>query len=172
MWHDSVADALVKIGGAAQLIRRRQIKCFGAGESQIEEMLPDLIRRGRKPTVGITASKTSIILRIAAEGDTEEACYAAMEPTIATIRECLGTLVFGEDDETVLDSPFRKGDRILRLAGRQVAHSWDIAAIEKTIAFPMEPLMQTGDPRVLVAFLLFSLAAVLHILLGRRGARA
>ena len=32
-------------------------------------MLPDMIRRGRRPTVGINASKT-IILRIAADGAT------------------------------------------------------------------------------------------------------
>ena len=62
-------------------------------------MLPDLIRRGRQPTVGITASKATITLRIAAEGATEEECFAAMEPTVATIRQCLGTLVFGEEDD-------------------------------------------------------------------------
>ena len=79
------------------MIRRRRINCFGAGESQIEAMLPDLIRRGRRPTVGITASKATIMLRIAADGATEEECLAAIEPTVATIRQCLGTLVFGEE---------------------------------------------------------------------------
>ena len=62
-------------------------------------MLPDLIRRGRHPTVGINASKTTIILRIAAEGESEAECAAAIEPVVATIRQCLGTLVFGEEDE-------------------------------------------------------------------------
>ncbi|MEE8450486.1 MAG: CinA family protein [Thermoguttaceae bacterium] len=71
------------------------------------EPCAEVFRRGRKPTVGITASKTTIILRIAAEGATEEACYAAMEPTIATIRECLGTLVFGQDDEELQDAVVR-----------------------------------------------------------------
>ena len=86
------------------MIRRRRIHCFGAGESQIEAMLPDLIRRGRRPTVGITASQATITLRIAAEGATEEECFAAMEPTVATIRQCLGTLVFGEEDEQLQDA--------------------------------------------------------------------
>ena len=57
--------------GRGRVIRRRRIHCFGAGESQLEAMLPDMIRRGRQPTVGITASKSTITLRIAAEGDTE-----------------------------------------------------------------------------------------------------
>jgi nicotinamide-nucleotide amidase len=100
MWHDSVAAAIAGfIGGSRRVIRRRLIHCFGAGESQIEAMLPDLIRRGRQPTVGITASKATITLRIAADGVSEEECLAAIAPVEATIRQSLGTLVFGEGDD-------------------------------------------------------------------------
>ena len=81
------------------MIRHRRIKCFGVGESDLEQMLPDLIRRGREPQVGITVSKATITLRISAEGENEAACLAAMEPTIATIRHCLGELVYGEEDD-------------------------------------------------------------------------
>jgi nicotinamide-nucleotide amidase len=98
MWDDSLGAAIRGLGAGRRIVRRR-INCFGAGESQIESMLPDLIRRGRRPTVGINASKTAIILRIAAEGATEAECAAAIEPTVATIRQCLGTLVFGEEDD-------------------------------------------------------------------------
>ena len=98
MWEPSVAGALRSAGAGGRVIRHRLVKCFGAGESQIESMLPDLIRRGRIPRVGITASKTTIILRITAEGATDEECFAAVEPTVATIRQCLGELVFGEDE--------------------------------------------------------------------------
>ena len=100
MWHESVAPAILGLlGPGRRLIRRRLIHCFGAGESQIESMLPDLIRRGRQPLVGITASKATITLRITAEGRTEEECCTGMEPTVATIRQCLGPLVFGEADD-------------------------------------------------------------------------
>ncbi|MDY0166338.1 MAG: CinA family nicotinamide mononucleotide deamidase-related protein [Thermoguttaceae bacterium] len=99
MWHDSVGQTVLEYAGGARVIRHRAIKCFGAGESQIETMLPDLIRRGRYPSVGINASKTTIILRIAAEGATAEEACSAMEPTVATIRQCLGNLIFGEGDD-------------------------------------------------------------------------
>jgi len=107
MWHCTLADALRQIGGPRSVVRHLRIKCFGAGESQVEAMLPDLIRRGRTPRVGINASRNTIILRITAEGADEQACYAAMEPTIATIRECLGNLVFGKDDDELQDAVVR-----------------------------------------------------------------
>jgi len=119
IWHESVAGQLRKLGAGRRTIRHRRIKCFGAGESQIEAMLPDLIRRGRKPSVGINASKTTIILRVTAQGATEEECYAAMEPTIATIRRSLGRLVFGQDDDELQDAVvrlLRRQDRTLATA--------------------------------------------------------
>ncbi len=103
MWNDSVASIIDSLSNDStrRVICRRLIHCFGAGESQIESMLPDLIRRGQRPTVGITASKATITLRIAADGETEQKCLAAIEPTAATIRKCLGSLVFGEGDDTL-----------------------------------------------------------------------
>ena len=97
MWRQSVSSDIQSLGTGQGVVRHRSIKCFGGGESRIEEMLPDMIRRGRQPRVGITASQATIILRITAEGATSSECDAAIEPTVATIRDCLGNLVFGED---------------------------------------------------------------------------
>jgi nicotinamide-nucleotide amidase len=99
MWIESVAPAITGAQPAAQVIRHHRIKCFGVGESDLEAMLPGLIRRGREPTVGITVSDATITLRITATGPTDDSCREAMQPTIEVIRECLGTLVFGEEDE-------------------------------------------------------------------------
>lgn len=103
MWAETVAPRLIELGAGRQVIRHRRIKCFGVGESDLEQMLPDLIRRGRTPSVGITVSDATITLRITAAGPTDEACQVAMAPTIATIRDCLGTLVFGEEDDELPD---------------------------------------------------------------------
>jgi len=108
MWEATVRPAIVtSLGADRRSIRHRVINCFGAGESDIERMLPDLVRRGRTPTVGITASKADIMLRITAEGPTPQACDELIEPTAAIIRECLGKLVFGEDDDGLQDVVIR-----------------------------------------------------------------
>lgn len=107
MWRDSVGDAVVCFAGRLRTIRHRAIKCFGVGESQVETMLPDLIRRGRQPLVGINASQATIILRITAEGDTAEEADLSMIPTVETINACLGNLVFGEGDDELQDAVLR-----------------------------------------------------------------
>lgn len=103
MWHATVAPRLIEHGAGTRVIRHRRIKCFGVGESDLEQMLPDLIRRGRTPRVGITVSDATITLRITAEGCDDDECRAVMAPTIGTIRECLRTLVFGEEDDELPD---------------------------------------------------------------------
>jgi nicotinamide-nucleotide amidase len=107
MWFDSVAPAIGAMQPTGQVIRHRRIKCFGKGESDLEAMLPDLIRRGREPSVGITVSDATITLRITATGADEAACRAAMEPTVKTIYECLGSIAFGEEDDELEHSVAR-----------------------------------------------------------------
>jgi nicotinamide-nucleotide amidase len=107
MWDETVAPAIAAMSDSPRVIRHRRIKCFGMGESDLEEMLPDLIRRGREPQVGITVSGATITLRITAAGATAADCYAAMEPTIATIHKCLGNLVYGEEDDELQDAVVR-----------------------------------------------------------------
>ncbi|MEX2114666.1 MAG: CinA family nicotinamide mononucleotide deamidase-related protein [Pirellulales bacterium] len=107
MFSHTVVPAVTSLTGAARVIRHRRIKCFGAGESHVEQMLPDLIRRGRQPSVGITVHAATITLRITAMGATPEECRMSMEPTAATIRECLGSLVFGEEDDELEDAVVR-----------------------------------------------------------------
>ncbi len=99
MWFSTVMPRVRELQPEPRVTRHRRIKCFGVGESHLEAMLPDLIRRGREPRVGITVSDATITLRIAASGRDEPTCFAAMEPTIATIREALGSLVFGEEED-------------------------------------------------------------------------
>jgi nicotinamide-nucleotide amidase len=107
MWEQTVGPEIAGMFGAPRIIRHRVIKCFGVGESYLEAMLPDLIRRGRDPQVGITVHDATISLRITASGDSSEACYRAMEPTIETIHQCLGTLVFGEGSDELEHSVLR-----------------------------------------------------------------
>lgn len=102
MWPE-VEERLRKIGAGKEYILHRDIKCFGAGESQVESMLPDLIRRGNDPLVGINASKNTIILRISTKGPNRQACEEKILPTVEIIQQCLGDLIFGYDEEELQD---------------------------------------------------------------------
>jgi len=117
MWQGYLLAALRGMGADGRVILRRNIKCFGAGESQLESLMPDLIRRGRIPRVGINASRATIILRIVAEGDSEEQCRVQIEATVAEIHQHLGTLVYGEGDEELQDVAIR----LLRQRGQTLA---------------------------------------------------
>jgi nicotinamide-nucleotide amidase len=104
MWRGTVEAAILDMLPERATIMQRRIKCFGAGESAIEAMLPDIIQRGRDPLVGITAHEATITLRIAARGRDAAECQAKIAATEATIRACLGPLVYGVEDDELEDA--------------------------------------------------------------------
>jgi nicotinamide-nucleotide amidase len=142
MWHGTLLAELREMGAGARVIMRRNIKCFGAGESQLESMMPDLIRRGRVPQVGINASRATIILRIVAEGENEVECREQIEPTVAEIRRCLGTLVYGEGDDELHDVVIR----MLRDRGKTVS-SAEIATGGQTAQWLLPAATSNGPYR-------------------------
>ncbi|OHB81948.1 MAG: hypothetical protein A2W31_06450 [Planctomycetes bacterium RBG_16_64_10] len=139
MWHASVGAAIADLRPTALVIRQHRIQCFGAGESQIEAMLPGLIERGRPPVVGITASQSTITLRISTAGADHRQCAQALQPTIDTIHRCLGNLVFGEGDDELQHAVAR----LLVRAGASLATAeWGTGGLiahwltESTVASP------------------------------------
>lgn len=95
MWSQTVEPAILAMNpDGKRMIKHFIIKTFGMGESDMERALPDLIRRDRKPTVGITASYATITLRITTEGDSTEECELKAADTIKTIEECLGNIIY------------------------------------------------------------------------------
>jgi nicotinamide-nucleotide amidase len=119
MWADSVKALLEAMNPAGLRIMHTQIKCFGAGESQMEAMLPDGFVRQTDPIVGVNASQTTIIFRIAAKGRTEDECRAKTEPVVAVLRDRLGRLVFGQGEdelESVVLGLLRQRQKTLAVA--------------------------------------------------------
>ncbi len=92
-------EVVPRLPAGNRVIRRARLNCFGVGESQAEEMLGDLTARGRDPEIGITVHEATITLRIVAHGESAETCDAKIAAAKTAIRERMGDLVFGEEDE-------------------------------------------------------------------------
>ncbi len=124
MFSDYVAGQLErfadgKVDGRAdgKIVLVKKIGCFGTGESNIAQMLGDMMRRGRSPLVNCTASVGVVTLHIVARAS-DRACAEAMICTDADkIRNLLGELVFGQDDQTIAEVV---GER-LGSAGKTIA---------------------------------------------------
>lgn len=101
MWENQVFPRLQPLlpGG---LLATITLKVLGKGESAVEEMLQDFVMQSN-PTVATYAKNDGIHVRIAAKGEDEMTARSLLFETEIKIRSVLGTLIYGQDDETVED---------------------------------------------------------------------
>jgi nicotinamide-nucleotide amidase len=104
MFAETIASALRELarqrGGSAAVVSRT-LRCLGTGESNLAEMLGELMARGRNPVVNTTVALGIISLRLNASAADEAAGRALIEPVEAQIRRRLGNLIFGVDEESL-----------------------------------------------------------------------
>ena len=121
MWNTTGRQAILamldELRGEKRIIKYRAIHSFGLGESQVENMLPNIVAREHIPRVGITATQATITLRIVAEAETEAECDRLIEPTALLIYETLGNRIFGEGEDTLSDVVCR----ITNTQGKKIA---------------------------------------------------
>jgi len=86
-------------GGA--VILSRTLHTFGLGESAIAEMLGNLMRRDRNPSVGTTVSGGVVSLRINSRFGSEAEARRQLEEIAEQCRGILGDLIYGQDDQTL-----------------------------------------------------------------------
>ncbi|HPC93477.1 MAG TPA: competence/damage-inducible protein A [Sedimentisphaerales bacterium] len=88
---------------SSQAVAVRRLRCFGAGESAIAEMIGEAMRRDRNPLVNCTAHSGVITLEIVATADTVAEAERLAEREEVALREVLGPLVYGTGEETLAE---------------------------------------------------------------------
>ena len=105
-----------KTSGSRMVIQSRTLRIVGMGESLVEEKARDLMASDN-PTVAPYAKTSEVHLRITARAATSEAAKALIAPREAALRERLGDVVYGIDDETLEGAVVG----LLKLLGQSVA---------------------------------------------------
>jgi competence/damage-inducible protein CinA-like protein len=82
------------------LIRTRILRTAGVGESLLDERIADLERLSN-PTVGLAAHPGRVDIRITAKGRSEMEIGQQIWKIEATLRQRLGDIIYGTDEETL-----------------------------------------------------------------------
>lgn len=117
--HESVIPYLQKRFHLDELIKIRVIHCSGLGEGSIDEKIGDLEKLSN-PTVGLAAHTGVVDIRIAAKAKTESEANAMIAAVEAQVRERLGSVVFGVDEDKLEDV-------VLDLIAKR---GWKLVAVE------------------------------------------
>jgi len=110
--HESIIPYLQKRFNLNEIIKVRVLHCAGLGEGMIDEKITDL-EKLNNPTVGLAAHTGVVDVRIAAKAKSESEANAMIAEIESQVRERLGTVVFGADEdkleEVVLDMIAKRG---------------------------------------------------------------
>src|SRR4030042_9954 len=100
MFTESVLPELEQFAGG-QAVVVKKLKCFGAGESTIAEMLGTMMQRGRNPLINCTASSGIITLHIIATAEDKENAGQMAEKDEKLLQSTLGELIYGVGEKSL-----------------------------------------------------------------------
>src|SRR5215211_4718736 len=101
--HEAIIPYLQKRFNLDEIIKIRVLHCAGLGEGMIDEKIADFEMLSN-PTVGLAAHTGVVDIRIAAKAKSEAEADAMIAEIEYQIRERLGDVVFGADEDTLEDA--------------------------------------------------------------------
>jgi nicotinamide-nucleotide amidase len=102
MMSEHVLPDLLARSGQQGSIVSRSLKTWGTSESGLAEMIAHRVDAQTNPTIAFLARGIEgLVVRITAKASTPEEARALIEPEERALRDILGDLVFGVDDETM-----------------------------------------------------------------------
>lgn len=83
-----------------RVVLNRILRTYGESESRLGEVLADVYSDGN-PSMAFLATAAEIKIRLTAKADSRQEAEALVAPMETAVRERLGDLIFGTDDETI-----------------------------------------------------------------------
>lgn len=103
MFTDEVGPLLMeKLKPDGPKVVTRVIKVLGPGESQVEEMLAEVMEKPGGCSLALLAVDGEIHIRITAEGQDHEDSKQIADQLTVRIKEKLGTSIYGYDEDTLI----------------------------------------------------------------------
>jgi nicotinamide-nucleotide amidase len=99
MLNEQVIPRLRETFGAKSRIYSRTLKTCGITESELDETISDLIRLSQNPTIAVLAYPGEIYVRLTVQTESETEGDRLLDDLEAGIRQRLGELIFGRDEE-------------------------------------------------------------------------
>ena len=99
MWKECAMPYLYKLAGGC--IVSRNIRVFGLGESNMENILHDMMEKSANPTIAPYARTSECFARVTAKADTPAECEKLLDPVVDEILKLLGDDVYGVDVDSL-----------------------------------------------------------------------
>jgi nicotinamide-nucleotide amidase len=98
MLEGTILPELARMAGPSTIVSR-VLKVTGMAESRLAEILDDLFRASKNPTVAYLASAGEVKVRLTAKAPSRAEAEALIEPLAEEVARRLGDRVFSTDDE-------------------------------------------------------------------------
>ena len=101
MLTDQVIPLLQERMGKVSIIKSRVIKTCGIGESRVDDLIGDLFRESRNPSLALLAYPSEVHIRITAKAESKEAAERMISELEGQIRERVGEWIYGRDQQSM-----------------------------------------------------------------------